>query len=146
MQFKHYSVMTGWDDDALMVMFHHGLKDNVKDELTFDGAEVTTLDELISCAININNKLFKCMMEKCHDGGSSHPGWHVGSYRRTTNNHPTTDPYGYTPMELDALHSTKPRGKGPISKAGRRGKALTCYACGKPGHMARDCRSKNKVH
>ena len=138
--------MTGWDDDALMVMFHRGLKDNVKDELTFDGAEVTTLDELISCAIDINDKLFERMMEKCHDGGSSHPRWHVGSYKRMTNNCPTTDPYGYTPMELDAIHSTKPRGKGPTNKAGRRGKALTCYACGKSGHMARDCRSKNKVH
>ena len=138
--------MTGWDDNALMVMFRRGLKDNVKDELTFNGAEVTTLDELISCAIDINDKLFERMMEKCHDGGSSHPGWHVGSYKRTTNNRPTTDPYGYAPMELDALHSTKPHGKGLANKAGRRGKALTCYACGKPGHMARDCRSKNKVH
>ena len=105
--------MTGWDDNALMVMFHRGLKDNVKDELTFDRAEVTTLDELISCAIDINDKLFERMMEKHHDGGSSHPRWHVGSYKRTTNNRPTTDPYGYAPMELDALHSTKPRGKGP---------------------------------
>ena len=146
MQFKHYSVMTGWDDDALIVMFHHGLKDNVKDELTFDRAEVTTLDELISCAIDINDKLFERMMEKCHDRGSSHPRWHIGSYKRTTNNHPATNPYGYAPMELDTFHSMKPRSKGPANKAGRRGKALTCYACGKPGHMARDCRSKNKVH
>ena len=146
MQFKCYLVMTGWDDDALMIMFHCGLKDNMKDELTFDRAEVTTLDKLISCAIDINNKLFKRMMEKCHDRGSSHLGWHVGSYKRMTNNRPTTDPYGYAPMELDALHSTKPHGKGLARKAGRRGKALTCYVCGKLGHMARDCRSKNKVH
>ena len=124
-----------------MIIFHHGLKDNVKDKLTFDGAEVTTLDELISHAIDINDKLFKCMMEKHHDGGSSHPRWYVGSYKRMTNNHPTTDPYGYAPMELDALHSMKPCGKGPANKAGRRGKALTYYAYGKPGHMARDCRS-----
>ena len=146
MQFKRYSVMTGWDDKTLIVMFHCGLKDNVKDELTFDRAEVTTLDELISCAININDRLFECVMEKCHNGGGSHPRWHVGNHKRTTNNCPATDPYGYAPMELDALHSTKQRGKGPANKAGKRGKALTCYACGKPGHMARDCRSKNKVH
>ena len=145
-QFKHYLVMTGWDDDTLMVIFHCGLKDNVKDKLTFNRAEVTTLDKLISHTIDIDDKLFKRMMEKCHDGGSSHPRWHVGSYKRMTNNCPTTDPYGYTPMELDALHSTKPRSKGLANKAGRRGKALMCYVCGKPGHMARDCRSKNKVH
>ena len=73
MQFKCYLVMTGWDDNTLIVMFHHGLKDNMKDELTFDRAEVTTLDELISCAIDINDRLFERMMEKCHDGGGSHP-------------------------------------------------------------------------
>ena len=146
MQFKHYSVMTGWDDNTLIVMFHRGLRDNVKDELTFDGAEVTTLDELISCAIDIDDRLFECMMEKHHDGGGSHPRWHVGNHKRMTNNHPATNPYSYAPMELDALHSTKQCGKGPANKAGKRGKALTCYACGKPGHMARDCRSKNKVH
>ncbi len=145
-QFKHYLVMTGWDDNTLMVMFHHGLKDNVKDELTFDGAKVTTLDELISHMINIDDRLFERMMEKCHDGGGSHPRWHVGSHKRMTNNHPATDPYGYAPMELDALHSTKQHGKGPANKAGKRGKALTCYTYGKPGHMVRDCRSKNKVH
>ena len=139
-------MITGWDDDALIVMFHHGLKDNMKDELTFNRAEVTTLDKLISCAIDINDKLFEHMMETCHDGGSSHPRWHVGSYKRTTNNHLATNPYGYAPMELDALHSTKTHGKGLANKAGRRRKALICYTCGKPGHMARDCRSKNKVH
>jgi hypothetical protein len=25
------------------------------------------------------------------------------------------------------------------------GKTITCYACGKTGHMSKDCRSKNKV-
>ena len=146
MQFKRYLVMTGWDDDTLMVMFHCGLKDNVKDKLTFDGAEVTTLDKLISRAININDRLFKRMMEKYHDGEGSHPRWHVGSHKRMTNNRPATNPYSYAPMELDTLHLTKQHGKGPANKAGKRGKALTCYACGKPEHMARDCRSKNKVH
>ena len=145
-QFKRYLVMTGWDDDTLIVMFCRGLKDNVKDKLTFDGAEVTTLDELISCIIDINDRLFERTMEKCHNGGGSHPRWHVGNHKRTTNNRPATNPYGYAPMELDALHSSKQPGKGPANKAGKRGKALTCYVCGKPGHMVRDCRSKNKVH
>ena len=116
--------MTGWDDDTLMVMFHCGLKDNVKDKLTFNGVKVTTLDELISCVIDIDDRLFECMMEKHHDGGGSHPRWHVGNHKRMTNNCPATDPYGYVPMELDTLHSTKQCGKGPPTRQGKGGKHL----------------------
>ena len=35
-QFKQYSVLTDWDNDALIVMYQCGLKENVKDEITFD--------------------------------------------------------------------------------------------------------------
>ena len=44
-------------------------------------------------------------------------------------------------MQLDNLN------KGDGFKKGRKqfGKKITCYGCGKEGHMARDCRSKNKV-
>ena len=42
-----------------MVMYRRGLKENVKDEITFDGRAVDTLDELIAQAINIDDKLFE---------------------------------------------------------------------------------------
>ena len=58
-QFKQYSVLTDWDDNTLIVMYQHGLKENMKDEITFNRQAVDTLDELITQAININNKLFK---------------------------------------------------------------------------------------
>ena len=56
-----------------MVMYQHGLKENMKDEITFDRQAVDTLDKLITQAININNKLFKRVIEKHHDRGYSHP-------------------------------------------------------------------------
>ena len=58
-QFKQYSVLTDWDNNALMVMYRHGLKENMKDEITFDRQVVDTLDELITQAINIDDKLFE---------------------------------------------------------------------------------------
>ena len=58
-QFKQYSVLTDWDDNTLMVMYRHGLKENMKDEITFDRRAVDTLDKLIAQAINIDDKLFK---------------------------------------------------------------------------------------
>ena len=45
----------------------------MKDEITFDRRAVDTLDKLITQAINIDDKLFKQAMEKCHNRGYSHP-------------------------------------------------------------------------
>jgi hypothetical protein len=45
-------------------------------------------------------------------------------------------------MELDATEKKVEGRKGP----GGPKKEITCYACNKKGHMAKDCRSKNKVH
>ena len=52
----------------------------MKDEITFDRQAVNTLDELITQAININNKLFEQVMEKHHDRRYSHPAWHVSNH------------------------------------------------------------------
>ncbi len=141
--FKRHAVLTGWDDDALMVMFRRGLKENVKDELAFDGCLVETLDELISRAINIDDTLYERAMERKHDARQQ------GSYgfgeRRGIgyNNRPKHNPYqGTVPMELDNIqHGRKGEKKKPFTK-----NTIKCYACGKLGHMARNCRSKNKVH
>ena len=45
----------------------------MKDKITFDRQVVNTLDKLITQAINIDNKLFKQVIEKCHDREYSHP-------------------------------------------------------------------------
>ncbi len=52
------------------------------------------------------------------------------------------DPYGPMLMELDFTEKKKPF-RGKKQQGGK--KAMNCYGCGKPGHIARDCRSKNMV-
>ena len=42
-----------------MVMYQRGLKENMKDEITFDRRAVNTLDKLIAQAIDIDDKLFE---------------------------------------------------------------------------------------
>ena len=115
----------------------------MKDEITFDGQAVNTLDKLITQAINIDDKLFKQVIEKHHDGGYSHPAWHVSNHYKPPNKAPPHDLYSYAPMELDAVHH---KGKFTKGKNNKKRKALKCYACGKLGHIVRDCCSKNKVH
>ena len=115
----------------------------MKDEITFNGQVVNTLDKLITQAININDKLFKQAIEKHHDRGYSHPAWHVSNHYKLSNKALPHDLYSYTPMELDAVYHRRRFTKGRNNK---KGKALKCYACGKLDHIVKDCCSKNKVH
>ena len=46
-----------------MTMYHHELKDNVKDELMCDRHVINNLNELTKAAIEIDNKLYKRAMK-----------------------------------------------------------------------------------
>ena len=46
-----------------MTMYHHELKDNVKDKLMYDRHMINSLNKLMKAAIEINNKLYKRVMK-----------------------------------------------------------------------------------
>ena len=115
----------------------------MKDKITFNRQVVNTLEKLIAQAINIDNKLFKQVIEKHHDRGYSHLAWHVSNHYKPPNKALPHDPYGYAPMELDAVHH---KGRFTKGRNNKKGKALKCYICGKLGHIVKDCCLKNKVH
>ena len=46
-----------------MMMYHHELKDNVKDKLMCDEHMIDSLNKLIKAAIEIDNKLYKRAMK-----------------------------------------------------------------------------------
>jgi hypothetical protein len=137
-KFQQHANVTDWDDDALMEMFRRGLKDSVKDELMRDGRRIDSLGTLIQVSIDLDDKLYDRAMERKHDfrprgrGGFQFPG----NQRQDRGD----------PMELDATHKGKKRFPKKQQQNNRKKQGgMTCYACNKKGHMARDCRTKGKV-
>lgn len=135
-RFREYANLTDWEGSALMTMYRRGLKENVKDELMRSGGEHNNLEQLVTDAIDIDDKLYERAMEKRHilgRGTYALPGRSGGGNRGD-------------PMELDAT-SYKRSKNGRKGGFGKRKKAgdMKCYACDKPGHIAKNCRSKNQV-
>lgn len=152
-KFQEYAQITDWDDEALQVMFRRGLKDAVKDELMRDGRRVETMGELVKVVIDIDDKLYERALEKRYDSKSTGKAGYLPSKDnrpRNSNfnsysNRPQRDDYGPRPMELDVTQQGRRftgKGKGKPKNS----RSMTCYACGKEGHIARNCHDKNKVH
>jgi hypothetical protein len=123
-EFKRIATKLEWGEEALLVQFYGGLRDNVKDEISKEDRP-SKLHEYIAMAIRIDNRLYERALEK-RKGGTA--AWGRAIKANTGRKVSTATGYHSGPMDLDAT-------KRDNSKKGK-----ICYNCGKPGHFANKCR------
>lgn len=133
-EFQRHSAKTNWNDPALISAFDAGLKDTIKDALVLE-KKPKTIEEAIDQAIRIDNRLYERHLEKkgTYDPKRNHAQYRIFPGRRFEKKDNTWP----QPMELDAT------GRQEMSPQERDNhmKNKTCFRCGKPGHMARNCHS-----
>jgi hypothetical protein len=130
--FEAIAGRTGFNEDALMDAYEHGLQRGIVEKIHLDTLP-TTLAEWKNKALRID-KLWRRFQEQ-------HPSQVNRDIRPTTNRPPPTRPFiprpppaasstpAYEPMDLDANRRQN----------NFRRVAGLCYNCDKPGHLARDC-------
>lgn len=122
--FRTLAAVSGWNEAALVVAFHHGLSDPVKDGLASAGCP-SDLEPLISHAMRLDNRL----RERRRDQGPSQ-------------SYPATPGQPWSPVS-PPLESPEPMqiGRTRITAAERerRRREKCCIYCGMPGHFRATC-------
>ena len=94
--------------------------------------KIEDMDDLTEAAIEIDDGLHRRTIEKHGSGYAGRTAWGDPRGNRNTWGNGRGDP-----IELDVL---EPQGRGTGRSSPRK-----CYTYGKPGHIARNCRSKNQM-
>ena len=133
-QFRQDSLRAAINEEGLMQLFYDGLREEVKDEL-YKADRPDTLDEYIAMAIRIDDRQYARKQQK---RGGIHAQVQYKSNDKKRRHHRSTSHGTHSgPMDVDAAQRL-----GQHQKKTRFD--ITCFNCGKKGHVRKDCRSPKK--
>ena len=124
-------------------MFRRRFKNNVKNELMHDERKINNLKILMKTTIDFDDRLYeRAMKRKYSRRHSGKAGDYISNriYRNKMNPIRSNRKYDHSEtifMKLNSVMLRKLRQK--------KTKKNACYLCGKEGHFARNCKSKNVV-
>lgn len=137
-EFRTLAAESRWNNHALADVFHHGLADNIKDQLApLDLPE--DLDSLVDLAVRLDNRLMERSKERSSNvvrppaQGEHHP--EVTASRGGAPAHALS----VEPMQVG--HTRLSPGERQ-----RRFKEGSCFYCGQPGHILAHCPAKDRAH
>ena len=153
-EFRQIACDVNWDDQALCDQFRRGLRNDVK-TLLLNFPEPTSLSQVISQAVQCDNRLFELRQEERGTRG----------FPSSSRNVPLTRPYisvspstprlpssndsltrmevdSRTPMEIDHARFQPLT---DVQRQHRRDNGL-CLYCGGPGHVIRHCPMRGPRH
>lgn len=132
-EFRRLESKLAWDANALCAQYYAGLKDSLKDELA-RMERPDTLEDMIETTVRLDNRLYERKLEK---------GEKTTQPRKPNQRRPKA--WG-DPMEIDTVekHEKRAEKKPLTSKQQEWQKTGACLKCGKKGHFARNCKTRQE--
>lgn len=152
-KFRGLIATLGWGEGVALPVFREGLKPMVKWELR--NTKTKKLSAFIAEAIKVDNDIWEFQAK---NRGYNPRVSHVAKAASRPNTAKTRQPYyGPMPMDLDAAQRKPSRPKSQKKGNWKKGDKLSkeerekrfrdklCLYCGKPGHIAKDCKGKTQM-